>query len=127
MKKLSQMTQKEQDALSLNEWLDALEDCGKDEIKLGDGFAEPLTDEEIQERIKNIKTNPINLKLECDQLEITISELIEFTGTPRQTLKDWSITKPKRIKAFLDAVKLNKAKIMRYKASKFNTDNFGIF
>jgi len=51
----------------------------------------------------------IDLKFECDSLNIDINDLIEITGTPRQTLKDWCIKHPKRIYAFLDAVRYSQS------------------
>lgn len=51
----------------------------------------------------------IDLKLECDSLNIDINDLIEITGTPRQTLKDWCIKHPKRIHAFLDAIRYSQS------------------
>lgn len=43
----------------------------------------------------------INLKEECDSLGITIAQLVDWSGTPRQTLKDWCVKHPKRVNAFL--------------------------
>jgi hypothetical protein len=50
------------------------------------------------------------IKDECKKLGITVQYLSEDCGTPMRTLQNWSKSHPKRIKAFLDAIRYRKSK-----------------
>ena len=45
------------------------------------------------------------LKNECHKLDITVQHLSDACGVPIRTLQDWTTKHPKRVLAFLDAIR----------------------
>lgn len=50
------------------------------------------------------------IKDECKKLGVSVQYLSDDCGTPMRTLQNWSKSHPKRIKAFLDAIRYRKSK-----------------
>lgn len=49
------------------------------------------------------------LKDECKKLDIEVSYLANEVGIPIRTLQDWAKKHPKRVLAFLDAIRYRKS------------------
>lgn len=49
------------------------------------------------------------LRDECKKIGITVGELSVECETPIRTLQNWSKSHPKRVKAFLDAIRYRQA------------------
>lgn len=49
------------------------------------------------------------IKDECKKLGITVRYLSEECETPMRTLQNWSKSHPKRVKAYLDAIRFRQS------------------